>query len=59
VSLQARQWGGLYTSQWQTYTLPADQHRIPDEQLDQLQPLYAALLSQQAQALLDQIHVEP
>ncbi len=59
VSLQARQWGGVYTSAWQTYTSPADQHQIPTEQLDQLQPLYAALLSQQAQALVNQIHVEP
>ena len=59
VSLLARQWGGSYTSQWQTYTVPPDQHQIPAEQLDELQPLYAALLVQQAQALVQQIHIAP
>ena len=59
VSLQARQWGGIYNSQWQTYTLPADLHQIPAEQLDELQPLYAALLSRQAKAMVEQIHIAP
>jgi hypothetical protein len=59
VALRARQWGGVYTSQWQNYTLPADPRQLPDEQLNQLQPLFAALLSRQAKDLLDQVRVEP
>jgi len=58
VTLYARQWGGVYTAQWQTYTVPADPRQLPPEQLDQLQPLYAAMLSRQAKDLLDQVHVE-
>jgi hypothetical protein len=59
VSLRAREWGGLFTAQWESYTAPADPHQIPREQLDELQPLYAALLSRQAQGLLDQVQVGP
>lgn len=59
VKLQARQWGGLYTSQWPNYTLPADPKQIPGEQLDQLQPIFASMLSRQAKDLLDQVHIEP
>jgi len=49
----------MYKSQWETYTLPADLKQFPAEQLDQLQPLFAALLSRQARGLLEQVHVEP
>lgn len=59
VSLRARQWGGVLVSQWQNYTTPADLRQIPADQLDQLQPTYAAMLDKQAKGLLDQIHVEP
>jgi hypothetical protein len=59
VALRARQWGGRYFMQWQTYTMPEDLHRIPSEQLDQLQPLYATMLSKQAKELLGQVHVGP
>jgi hypothetical protein len=59
ATLRARQWGGLYTMQWQTYTLPADPKAIPPEQLDQLQPLFAAMLSRQAKDLLAQVQVAP
>jgi hypothetical protein len=59
VTLQARQWGGVYTMQWQTYAPTADPRQIPSEQLDQLQPLYAALLARQARELLNQVHIEP
>jgi hypothetical protein len=45
--------------QWQTYTLPADPKAIPPEQLDQLQPLFAAMLSRQAKDLLAQVQVAP
>jgi hypothetical protein len=59
VTLRARQWGGIYTTQWQTFTMPADPHEIAAEQLNELQPLYAAMQSRQAKSLLDQIQVEP
>jgi hypothetical protein len=59
AALRARQWGGVYTAQWQTYTLPPDPKEIPLEQLDQLRPLFAALLSRQAKDLLGQIQVAP
>jgi hypothetical protein len=59
VILRARQWGGRYFAQWDNYTLPPDLHHIPAEQVEQLQPLYAAMLSRQAKDLLNQIHVEP
>jgi hypothetical protein len=57
--LRARQWGGIYSSQWQSYTLPPDPKEIPVEQLDQLQPLFAAMLSRQAKDLLGQVQVGP
>jgi hypothetical protein len=59
VTLLARQWGGIYTVQWQDYTRPADFRQIPSEQLDQLQPLVGALLFRQAKDFLNQVHVEP
>ena len=59
AALRARQWGGVYSVQWQTYTLPPDPKAIPLEQLDQLQPLFAAMLSRQAKDLLGQIQVAP
>jgi hypothetical protein len=59
VALKARQWGGLYGAHWQSYTLPADPKAIPDEQLDQLQPIFASMLARQAKDLLDQVHSAP
>lgn len=59
VTLRARQWGGAYTAQWQSYTVPADPHQIPDEELNELQPMYTAMLSRQAKDLVGQIHVQP
>jgi hypothetical protein len=59
ATLRARQWGGLYTSQWQSYTLPADPKAVPREQLDELQPLFAAMLSRQTRDLLGQVQVGP
>jgi len=58
ATLRARQWGGIYSSQWQGYTLPANPKDIPAEQLDELQPLFAALLTRQAKDLLGQVQVE-
>ena len=59
ATLRARQWGGVYSSQWQTYTLPPDPKQIPVDQLDELQPMYAAMLSRQAKDLLGQVQVVP
>ncbi|MFL6602195.1 MAG: hypothetical protein ACJ8R9_12790 [Steroidobacteraceae bacterium] len=59
ATLRARQWGGVYSMQWQTYTLPPDPKAIAPEQLDQLQPLFAAMLSRQVKDLLGQIQVAP
>jgi hypothetical protein len=59
ATLRARQWGGIYSSQWQGYTLPANPKEIPLDQLNQLQPLFAAMLSQQARDLLGQVQVQP
>jgi hypothetical protein len=57
ATLRARQWGGIYSSLWQSYTVPANPKEIPPEQLDQLQPLFAAMLSRQAKDLLSQVRV--
>jgi hypothetical protein len=59
ATLRARQWGGIYSSQWQSYTPPADPKAVPVDQLDQLQPIFAAILSRQAKDLLAQVRVEP
>ena len=59
TTLRARQWGGAYSSQWQSYTIPTDPKEIPPEQLDQLQPLFAGMLSRQAKDLLSQVRIEP
>jgi hypothetical protein len=59
ATLRARQWGGIYSSQWQGYTLPANPKDIPPDQLGELQPLFAALLTRQAKDLLGQVQVEP
>jgi len=59
ATLRARQWGGVYSSQWQSYTLPPNPKEIPPDQLDQLQPLFAAMLSRQAKDLLGQVKVQP
>jgi hypothetical protein len=58
ASLRARQWGGNYSSQWQSYTVPSDPKEIPPEQLDQLQPLFAGMLARQAKDLLSQVRVQ-
>jgi hypothetical protein len=59
ATLRARQWGGDYAVQWQSYTTPADPKAIAPEQLDELRPLYAALLARQAKDLVDQVHIDP
>jgi hypothetical protein len=59
ASLRARQWGGIYNYQWQSYTVPADPKAIAPEQLEQLQPLIATILGRHAKDFMDQVHVEP
>lgn len=58
ATLRARQWGGSYTSPWRGYVAPAHLEEISREQLEQLQPLFAGMLSRQATDLLSQVQVE-
>jgi hypothetical protein len=51
-----RQWGGDGQS-WTGYQAPPDLKAFPQPQLDQLQPLFAALLKRQAAALLEKLQV--
>jgi hypothetical protein len=51
VQLVDREWGGDGHS-WTGFTPPPDLHALPAEQLEQLQPLFDAVLKQQAGALL-------
>jgi hypothetical protein len=58
ATLLARKWGGTLTIQWESYTRPDDLKQVSPAQLDELKPLFAALLTRQAKELLDQAHVE-
>jgi hypothetical protein len=58
ISLRARQWGGGYNYQWQSYSAPADPKAFPPDQLEQLQGLFATILSRQAKDFMDQVHVQ-
>jgi len=55
--LAAREWGGAASGKWLGYSAPADLKAIPDKQLDQLRPLYQAMLEGQGTALLTHLHV--
>jgi len=59
ATLRARQWGGIYSKVWQTYTPPPDPKAFPDEQLNELQPMFADMLARQSKDLLEQVQVEP
>lgn len=52
VQLVARAWGGELRQSWTGFRAPQDLHALPPPQLDELQPLFAAMLGQQAQTLL-------
>lgn len=52
-----REWGGALTQPWSGFTAPADLKALPAQQLQQLQPLYAGLLQQQAGALTGHLQV--
>jgi hypothetical protein len=43
------------TQPWIGYAAPANLKALPEQQLDQLQPLYAGLIKQQANALLGHV----
>jgi hypothetical protein len=55
-TLRARQWGGIYSVRWQAYTPREDPKNLPQEQLDQMRPLFAAMLTKQAEGLMAQVH---
>jgi len=54
--LADRQWGGDGQS-WSGYRPPGDLKAFPDAQLDQLQPLFGAMLKQQAGRALGRLQV--
>ncbi len=54
--LIGRAWGGDGKS-WAGYRPPADLKAFPEQQLDQLQPLYGAMLKQQADTALAPLQV--
>jgi hypothetical protein len=51
------EWGGAHTQAWSGFTAPSDPKALPARELDQLQPLYAALLTQQAGGLFEHLEV--
>ncbi len=57
AELSARQWGGDQTQAWTGFKPPADLKEIGSAQLNELQPLFALLLKQQAGALLGHLQV--
>jgi hypothetical protein len=57
AELNAREWGGGQTQTWTGFKPPPDLKAIPDQQLGQLQPLFAAMLKQQASGLLGHLQV--
>jgi hypothetical protein len=58
AELAARQWGGNGHS-WSGYQAPQDLKALSDAQLQQLRPLYAAMLKERADALLTHLEVKP
>jgi hypothetical protein len=52
AQLDARAWGGAFTQNWTGFVASAAAQSLPGPQLEQLQPLFAALMRQQAQGLL-------
>jgi hypothetical protein len=55
--LRGREWGGTYSLEWTNFSLPADLKEIPPQDLNQLQPLFAGILSRQTGRLLDQMQI--
>jgi len=57
AQINARQWGGDQFQTWTGFKPPPDLKDIPEQQLGQLQPLYAAMLKQQASGVLAHLQV--
>jgi hypothetical protein len=55
--LRGREWGGNYSLEWTNFSPPADLKEIPPQDLNQLQPLFAGILSRQTGRLLDQMQI--
>jgi hypothetical protein len=55
--LRGREWGGTYSLEWTNFSPPADLKEIPPQDLTQLQPLFAGILSRQTGRLLDQMQI--
>ena len=55
--LAGRQWGGVSTSGWTNFTPQADPKQLSDAQVEQLQPLFAAMVRTQAQLLVAALRV--
>jgi hypothetical protein len=56
--LHAREWGGNYALEWTNFVAPPNLKEIPTQDYNQLQPLFAGILSRQAARLLDQIQMQ-
>jgi hypothetical protein len=57
AELGARQWGGEQNQFWTGFKPPADLKSLADAQLNELQPLFAGMLKQQAGGLLTHLEV--
>jgi hypothetical protein len=55
--LRGREWGGNYSLEWTSFVTPANIKDIPAKEYNDLQPLFAGILSRQAARLLDEIQV--
>jgi hypothetical protein len=58
-TLRGREWGGSYAPEWTSFTVPVNLKDIPQQDLNQLQPLFAGIISRQTSRLLDQLQVRP
>jgi hypothetical protein len=57
AEINAREWGGDQVQTWTGFKPPPDLKDIPEKQLGQLQPLFAAMLKQQASGVLAHLQV--
>jgi len=57
AEINAREWGGDQAQTWTGFKPPPDLKDIPEQQLSQLQPLFAAMLKQQASGVLEHLQV--
>jgi hypothetical protein len=57
AEINAREWGGSVAQAWTGFTAQVDLKAIPAAQLNELQPLYGAMLKEQAARLLAHVEV--